>query len=215
MCTVQSCPPSPSVTWTSDDRPRHDHQTPDWITATEFQDVNNVLNDKVERLAALLKLSKVNCKQRGKSMIFWGMKLNKALFNIFPYYIPEDCNLLWSWNLDVSWDWTGCSQWQGQDVGWSDHWCGAHHHSPGAGNSQVCLPPHVSHPTIRHIAPYQEQGIGAWMDPTESRWSAPEGWMATRRYCWDPWVLVWPFKSCCMLWWKPQRGPLLRGNIHI
>ena len=55
----KSCPPAPTVTSSSLEKPRNDRQAPDWLTATEFQDVSTVLNDKVERLAALLKLSKV------------------------------------------------------------------------------------------------------------------------------------------------------------
>ena len=55
----KSSPPAPGVSWSSGDNPRHDHTTPDWITASEYQDAPAVINDKVERLAALLKLSKV------------------------------------------------------------------------------------------------------------------------------------------------------------
>ena len=47
------------MTSSSLEKPRNDRQAPDWLTATEYQDVSTVLNDKVERLAALLKLSKV------------------------------------------------------------------------------------------------------------------------------------------------------------
>ena len=57
----KSCPPSPSVTWASGEKPRADMSdgSPEWLTATEYQDVPRALTDKVERLAALLKLSKV------------------------------------------------------------------------------------------------------------------------------------------------------------
>ena len=37
---------------------RWDNDAPDWLTATEYLDTEQVLQDKVERLAALLKLSR-------------------------------------------------------------------------------------------------------------------------------------------------------------
>ena len=47
--------------WESQERPRSDQaaSTPAWVTASEYQDTPAVMADKVERLAALLKLSKV------------------------------------------------------------------------------------------------------------------------------------------------------------
>ena len=47
--------------WESQERPRSDQaaSTPAWVTASEYQDTAAVMADKVERLAALLKLSKV------------------------------------------------------------------------------------------------------------------------------------------------------------
>ena len=47
--------------WESQERPRSDQaaSTPAWVTASEYQDTASVMADKVERLAALLKLSKV------------------------------------------------------------------------------------------------------------------------------------------------------------
>ena len=47
------------MVWQSQDRPRDDQETEDWLTATEFQDTAVSLQDKVERLAALISLSKV------------------------------------------------------------------------------------------------------------------------------------------------------------
>merc|ERR1712198_81438 len=32
------CPPAPVVAWHSSDNPRWDHQAPEWLTATEYQD---------------------------------------------------------------------------------------------------------------------------------------------------------------------------------
>ena len=47
--------------WESQERPRSDQaaSTPAWVTASEYEDTASVMADKVERLAALLKLSKV------------------------------------------------------------------------------------------------------------------------------------------------------------
>lgn len=55
----RSPPPAPAITWASQDNPRWDHAAPDWLTATEFHDTEQVVADKVERLAALLKLSRL------------------------------------------------------------------------------------------------------------------------------------------------------------
>ena len=52
-------PPAPKVVWQSQDRPRDDQETEPWLTASEFQDTAVTLQDKVERLAALISLSKV------------------------------------------------------------------------------------------------------------------------------------------------------------
>ena len=53
-------PPAPRVVWQSQDKPRADQETEPWLTATEFQDSATTLQDKVERLAALISLSKVS-----------------------------------------------------------------------------------------------------------------------------------------------------------
>ena len=54
----KNIPPAPVVSWASSDNPRPDHESPTWLTASEFQDTNPVFLDKVERLQALLRLSK-------------------------------------------------------------------------------------------------------------------------------------------------------------
>jgi len=46
------------VTWKSDKKPRADHHAPDWLTATEFEDLAEVLDAKCEQLANLLRLSR-------------------------------------------------------------------------------------------------------------------------------------------------------------
>ena len=53
-------PPAPRVVWQSEERPRADQDTDQaWLTASEFQDSPSTLQDKVDRLAALISLSKV------------------------------------------------------------------------------------------------------------------------------------------------------------
>lgn len=49
---------APRVKWKSAARPRDDHDTPGWLTATEFTDQPHVLKQKVEYLAQLLQLSR-------------------------------------------------------------------------------------------------------------------------------------------------------------
>ena len=48
------------MVWQSQDKPRADQETEPWLTATEFQDSATTLQDKVDRLAALISLSKVS-----------------------------------------------------------------------------------------------------------------------------------------------------------
>ena len=48
----------PRTLWRSSDKPRDDHDAPSWLTATEFEDVPEVLAHKVKSLAALLQASK-------------------------------------------------------------------------------------------------------------------------------------------------------------
>merc|ERR1712115_144512 len=51
-------PPDPEVIWASDEPPREDHSAPTWLTASEFEDSKEVLQDKVQKLARLLTLSR-------------------------------------------------------------------------------------------------------------------------------------------------------------
>jgi NAD-dependent SIR2 family protein deacetylase len=46
------------ITWSSDKPPRKDHDAPDWLTATEFEDTPDVALAKCRQLASLLRLSK-------------------------------------------------------------------------------------------------------------------------------------------------------------
>merc|ERR1719221_1243667 len=49
---------TPAITWKSDKPPRKDHYCPSWLTATEFQDEANVVEEKCRQLAELLRVSK-------------------------------------------------------------------------------------------------------------------------------------------------------------
>lgn len=49
---------APCTTWASSSAPRDDHDAPDWLTATEFEDQEAVLDLKCEHLTRLLRLSK-------------------------------------------------------------------------------------------------------------------------------------------------------------
>jgi len=48
----------PKVLWHSATPPRDDHQCPSWLTATEFEDVDDVARAKCRQLAALLRISR-------------------------------------------------------------------------------------------------------------------------------------------------------------
>jgi hypothetical protein len=48
----------PKTTWKSTDNPRGDHFAPDWLTASEYEDVEEVAQHKVRQLAAMLRLSR-------------------------------------------------------------------------------------------------------------------------------------------------------------
>ena len=67
----KTSPPAPIVIWESSDNPRLDHESPEWLTASEFQDTNPVFQDKVERLLALMRLSK-------KTVIYTGAGISTA-----------------------------------------------------------------------------------------------------------------------------------------
>ena len=49
---------SPKVTWKCEQPPRSDRSCPAWLTATEFQDHEDVARAKVRQLAELLRLSR-------------------------------------------------------------------------------------------------------------------------------------------------------------
>ena len=61
----------PRVKWKSAARPRDDHDTPGWLTASEFTDLPHVLKQKVEHLAQLLQLSR-------KTVIYSGAGISVA-----------------------------------------------------------------------------------------------------------------------------------------
>jgi len=67
----QSEPPIPNITWESDAAPRHDHGAPDWLTATEFSDTDDVFEDKIEWFLALLKIS-------SKTVLYTGAGISTA-----------------------------------------------------------------------------------------------------------------------------------------
>jgi len=48
----------PKVTWQSKEKPRDDHECPDWLKATEYTDTPEVARAKVTELARLLRLSR-------------------------------------------------------------------------------------------------------------------------------------------------------------
>jgi NAD-dependent SIR2 family protein deacetylase len=48
----------PSVTWECNEPPRDDHDCPNWLTASEFEDHSDALRAKCEQLAELMRLSK-------------------------------------------------------------------------------------------------------------------------------------------------------------
>ena len=49
---------APKVLWKSDQPPRKDHSCPKWLTATEFEDVPEVMMSKVKELARLMMISR-------------------------------------------------------------------------------------------------------------------------------------------------------------
>lgn len=55
----------PKVLWASDQKPRKDHSAPDWLTATEYEDVDKVAAAKVRQLAQLMRLSRHTCVYSG------------------------------------------------------------------------------------------------------------------------------------------------------
>jgi len=56
---------NPKVLWASDKKPRKDHDAPNWLTATEYEDTAEVTAAKVKRLAALMGVSRHTCVYSG------------------------------------------------------------------------------------------------------------------------------------------------------
>jgi len=55
----------PKCLWASDRKPRKDHDTPSWLTASEFEDVDAVMDAKIKMLATLMRLSRHTCVYSG------------------------------------------------------------------------------------------------------------------------------------------------------
>eukprot|EP00927_Polykrikos_kofoidii_P002631 TRINITY_DN11057_c0_g1_i1.p1 TRINITY_DN11057_c0_g1~~TRINITY_DN11057_c0_g1_i1.p1 ORF type:complete len:722 (-),score=123.71 TRINITY_DN11057_c0_g1_i1:293-2278(-) len=61
-----------NVTWRSTKPPRKDHDTPEWLTATEFEDDKEVAARKVQQLAILMQLSR-------KTVVYTGAGISAAV----------------------------------------------------------------------------------------------------------------------------------------
>jgi transcription initiation factor IIF auxiliary subunit len=61
----------PREAWVSDQKPRDDHDAPEWLTATEFVDHDNVMREKCTHLANLLRRSK-------KTVVYSGAGISVA-----------------------------------------------------------------------------------------------------------------------------------------
>jgi hypothetical protein len=62
---------TPKVTWESDLTPRNDHDAPKWLTASEYCDIEDVLETKLNYLAQLLRLS-------NRTVIYSGAGISRA-----------------------------------------------------------------------------------------------------------------------------------------
>eukprot|EP00617_Octactis_speculum_P000667 CAMPEP_0185779466 /NCGR_PEP_ID=MMETSP1174-20130828/95886_1 /TAXON_ID=35687 /ORGANISM="Dictyocha speculum, Strain CCMP1381" /LENGTH=416 /DNA_ID=CAMNT_0028468639 /DNA_START=29 /DNA_END=1279 /DNA_ORIENTATION=+ len=62
---------TPKRTWVSDQKPRDDHDAPNWLTASEYMDVPAALRAKVFILAELLKLSR-------KTVVYSGAGISRG-----------------------------------------------------------------------------------------------------------------------------------------
>ena len=81
----RTLPSAPKVVWQSQDRPRDDQETEPWLTATEFQDSPSTLQDKVDRLAALVSLSKVRKKEEEEMKSVYNCRTQlSTLERVFP-----------------------------------------------------------------------------------------------------------------------------------
>lgn len=61
----------PIVTWESNCKPRDDHDTAEWLTASEYTDIDTVMNEKLDLLANLLRLSR-------KTVVYSGAGISVA-----------------------------------------------------------------------------------------------------------------------------------------
>lgn len=69
LCEESLSPPK--VSWQSTQKPRDDHDAPDWLTASEYIDLDRVMEMKIERLADLLRASK-------KTVVYSGAGISRA-----------------------------------------------------------------------------------------------------------------------------------------
>ena len=51
----------PKTLWSSSSKPRKDHDAPAWLTASEYEDVDEVMAAKVKQLAHLMRMSRRTC----------------------------------------------------------------------------------------------------------------------------------------------------------
>ena len=61
----------PQMTWQSSKPPRHDHTAPSWLTASEYQDTDTMLSEKIRQLANLMRVSQ-------KTVIYSGAGISVA-----------------------------------------------------------------------------------------------------------------------------------------
>lgn len=61
----------PHTTWESNAKPRDDHEAPEWLTASEFEDVPEVMDIKLTQLAELLQASR-------KTVVYSGAGISRA-----------------------------------------------------------------------------------------------------------------------------------------
>jgi len=61
----------PRTSWQSDQKPRDDHSAPDWLTATEFEDHEQVMDQKCSMLAEMILLS-------NKTVVYSGAGISVA-----------------------------------------------------------------------------------------------------------------------------------------
>jgi len=69
-CTLSS-KESPMLHWESAQKPRDDHEAPDWLTASEFVDATSTMEKKVSLLAELLRVSK-------RTVVYTGAGISRA-----------------------------------------------------------------------------------------------------------------------------------------